>query len=228
MGKLSTAERKAYYRRGLDDHRELMRSAIAGIGRGEIVLALNLATSIRVLVHNGPGSVPLLKQLRGDYLALTIRVQRPPEPVSFSPLARKVTIMQFPFGVRFGTDVPLSLDPSPDMTGYHFISLGEWWTKPVLKVPCCPALCRKEVVLGVANKEAAHVDDEMNEHYRMVLKSEPVKFVNGNTELGPLNVTRFTLGAAGIELLDLLDRYFPVSVEEPPATLGASHTSFVR
>jgi hypothetical protein len=64
-------------------------------------------------------------------------------------------------------------------------------------------------VLGVADKEGAHADDEMNENYRRILESEPVKFIDGTADLGPVNVTRFTVGSAGIELLRMLDGTFP-------------------
>jgi hypothetical protein len=74
---------------------------------------------------------------------------------------------------------------------------------------------RKEVVLGVANKEGAHVDDEMSENYRRVLDSKPLKFSIGDVELEPINVTRFTVGQSGIELLELLDRTFPVHTTSP-------------
>ena len=65
----------------------------------------------------------------------------------------------------------------------------------------------------VADKEGAHVDDDMSEHYRRVLESTPLKFTIGGVELEPVNVTRFTVGQAGIEMLDLLNRTFPIQKE---------------
>ena len=63
--------------------------------------------------------------------------------------------------------------------------------------------------MGVANKEGAHVDDKMSENYRRVLESEPIRFTNGLEKLAPVNVTRFTVGQAAIELLGFLDQTFP-------------------
>lgn len=217
MGKLRNADRKAFYLQRLNDHRSLMRSAIEGIGQGELVHALSLATSIRALVHETGNSVPVLRRLRTDYLALRIRAAVMPPSDGFSPLARKITLMHFPFSFRFGTTVPLSIDPHPDMSGYHECSLNTWWTKPILKVPGCEPLSRKEVVLGVANKEGAHVDDDMSENYRKVLISEPLKLVNDQEPVGVLNVTRFTVAAAAVELLDLLDREFAAPEEAATA-----------
>jgi hypothetical protein len=49
----------------------------------------------------------------------------------------------------------------------------------VLKVFGCAPLTRREVVLGVADKEGAHVDDDMSDNYRKVLESQPLQFAIG-------------------------------------------------
>jgi hypothetical protein len=122
--------------------------------------------------------------------------------------------MRLPFGVSVSSSEPrIFINPKPDMSNYAFCGLGEWWTKLVLKVPGCAPLSRRDVVLGVADKEGAHADDEMTDNYRRVLESEPLKFTDGETELNPVNVTRFTVGAAGIEILDMLDRIFPMPIQ---------------
>jgi hypothetical protein len=123
--------------------------------------------------------------------------------------------MHLPFGVSFSAAEPhLFLKLDPDMSGFENCSLGDWWNKPVLKVPGCWPLSRRDVVLGVADKEGAHSDDDMNENYRRVLESEPLKFIDGTTDLGTVNVTRFTVGSAGIELLKMLDDTFPKPEKE--------------
>jgi hypothetical protein len=130
--------------------------------------------------------------------------------------------MHLPFGVAFSPSEPrLFLTQKPDMSGYETCSLGNWWNKPVLKVPGCSPLSRREVVLGVADKEGAHADDEMSENYRRVLESEPLKFSDGSADLGPVNVTRFTVGAAGIELLAMLDGIFPNSVKASDSLISS-------
>lgn len=209
MPRLNNSDRKTFYMGRLEDHRQLLRSAIAGIGKGEVVLALLAATSIRVLLHESGSSIPLLKRMRNDYLALPIEALPSPHPSEYSPLMRKVTIMHLPFGVSVGGSSTPFLNPKPDKSTYVTCSLGMWWTQPVLKVPGCAPLSRKEVVLGVANKEGAHVDDKMSENYRRVLESEPIRFTNGLEKLAPVNVTRFTVGQAAIELLGFLDQTFP-------------------
>jgi hypothetical protein len=210
MGKFSNAEKKAFFRSASEDHRKLMRSALEAMGKGDLVHALHLATSIRVLMHETGNSVPILKRLRNDYESLQIRAFPTPDPKEFLPSGGKMMIMSLPFGVSISGNEPISLNNNPDMGNFEFCTLGSWWRKRVLKVPGCDPLSQRDVVLGVANKEGAHADDDMTENYRRVLGSQPIRIqVNDEHQLGPLNVTRFTVGQAGIELLDFLDRYFP-------------------
>lgn len=180
------------------------------MSEGRLAAALTVALILRVLVHETGRSKPLLKQLRDDYLALQIREGPAAKGEVIPPFGQKITIMHLPFAVFLHFSEPrVSLNATPDMSNFRSISLGSWWTEPVLKVPGCDALTRREVVLGVADKEGAHVDDDMSEHYRRVLESTPIKFTIGGVELEPVNVTRFTVGQAGIEMLDLLNRTFP-------------------
>jgi hypothetical protein len=179
------------------------------MGNGDLIAALNVAIRIRVLVHESGSSTPLLKQIRPDYLALGIRTMATPKPEEYSRFSSRITLMHLPFGVSFSLTEPhIFLKLDPDMSGHVTRSLGDWWSKPVLKVPGCSALSRREVVLGVADKEGAHADDNMSENYRRVLESEPLKFNDGTFDLPTVNVTRFTVGAAGIELLKMLDNTF--------------------
>lgn len=211
MEKMSTTERRAFHLSRLEDHRHLLKTAIIAMGTGDTRQALNIATSIRVLVYESGRSTPLLKRLRTGYLALTIRAGPSARAEASSPLAHRILFMSLPFAIRLQQVEPrVSLNPEPDMTDYRWSSLGDWWNKPAIKVPGCEPLSRKEVVLGVANKEGAHVDEEMSDNYRRVLESEPIRFLDGDTVLGPVNVTRFTVGQAGIEIVDMLDRAFPI------------------
>lgn len=211
MPRMSTTERKVFYYSRLKDHRENLESAITAMSEGRLSAALTIATTIRVLLHETGRSKPLLKSLREDYLALQIREGPAATGAVFTPLNQKIAVMHLPFAVFVHFSEPrISLNPNPDMNEYGLCSLGSWWTRPVLMVPGCEVLSRKEVVLGVADKEGAHVDDEMSIPYRQVLESTPLRFTIGEVELEPINVTRFTVGQAGIEMLDLLNRTFPL------------------
>jgi|KBSMisStandDraft_5_1062788.scaffolds.fasta_scaffold3030872_1 hypothetical protein len=72
MAKMSAMERAKYYREALEEQRHLLRTAIGGMARGDLVQALCVATSIRTLVHETGASKPLLKHLRNNYLDLEI------------------------------------------------------------------------------------------------------------------------------------------------------------
>lgn len=210
MAKMSTADRRKFFLIRLEDHRQILRDAIGAMTEGKLSAALTIATTIRTLVHETGRTVPLLKSIQHHYLALTIREGPWATAESLSPLNRKVMLMILPFAVQIHqAERRLSLNSKPDMSEYRNCALGTWWIKPVLKVFGCASLTRKEVVLGVADKEGAHVDDDMSENYRRVLESQPIRFTIGEADLEPINVTRFAVGQAGIELLDLLDRSFP-------------------
>ncbi len=210
MANMTTAERRQFFLARLEDHRHNLRGAIDAVAGGQLSAALTIATTIRTLVHETGRSVPLLKKIRNDYLGLVIREGPWAKAEAESPLGRRFPLMTLPFAIRIHHIQPrISLNPEPNMTGFTEMSLGAWWSKPVLNVFGCAALTRKEVILGVANKEGAHVDDDMTENYRNVLESKPIRFTVSGIDLEPINVTRFTLGQAGIELLDLLCRCFP-------------------
>lgn len=211
MTKQTTAERKKFFLARLEDHRENLRDAIVSVAGGKLSAALTVAVIIRTLVHETGRCVPLLKSIRPDYLTLTVREGPWATAEAKSHLGRRVPIMTLPFAVQIHHVEPrVSLNAAPDMSEFRDTVLGIWWTKPVLKVFGCEALTRKEVVLGVADKEGAHVDDDMSVNYRKVLESRPIQFAVGGIDLEPINVTRFTVGQSGIELLDMLNRTFPV------------------
>jgi hypothetical protein len=69
-------------------------------------------------------------------------------------------------------------------------------------------LSRKDIVLGIANKEGAHVDDDMPRNYRIMLQSKSIQIKINNTESEVVNITKYVCGTAGVELLDCLERNF--------------------
>ena len=74
---------------------------------------------------------------------------------------------------------------------------------------------RRELVMGLANKEGgAHVDSDIPKRYQMVLDSQFVHSMINDIDLGPLNISRLVAGRSGGELLDCLDKNFPVPAEQ--------------
>ncbi len=205
MAKLSAGERKAYYLTALEQHRQLLRAAIEQMADGKLVHALTIATSIRALVHETGSSTPLLKRLRTDYLSLPIFTAATPKPQPTPPNVRAVTVMHVAANLMIA-DGKLSLNPTIHIEGCEQKTLGRWWTDLGLVVPGGPPLSRKEIILGIANKEGAHVDDDMPRSYRIMLQSKSLQIKINDTEYEPVNITKYVCGTAGVELLDCLER----------------------
>jgi hypothetical protein len=103
----------------------------------------------------------------------------------------------------------LSLNPTLNQANLERKTLGRWWNDLGLVVPGGTPLSRKDIVLGIANKEAAHVSDDMPRKYRIMLESKSLRIKINDNEYEPVNITKYVCGTAGIELLDCLERNFP-------------------
>lgn len=80
-----------------------------------------------------------------------------------------------------------------------------------MSLPGIGPITRRELILGLANKEGgAHVDADMPARYKLLLGSKFVQFKINDIDVGPLNIARLVGGRCGVELLDCLDRSFPV------------------
>jgi hypothetical protein len=108
-------------------------------------------------------------------------------------------------------DGKLSLSPTINLEGREQKTLGRWWTDLGLVVPGGTPLSRKDIILGIANKEGAHVDDDMPRNYRIMLQSKSLRIRINNTEYEPVNITKYVCGTAGVEMLDCLERNLPAS-----------------
>lgn len=107
----------------------------------------------------------------------------------------------------------IALRPTLDIAGCEVRTLGHWWTSAGLIVPGAPALSRKDIIVGIANKEAAHVDDDMPPAYRIMLESKSIRIKINDRDFEAINITRYVCGTAGVELLDCLERNFTVDEE---------------
>jgi hypothetical protein len=209
---MSTEERRQFYLKALEEQRHLLRIAIAGMSTGDLTQALHVATTIRVLVHETAGSKPLLKSIQSNYLYLPIfdRMIEPPRNVA--PGVRAITFycpVSVQISVPAGT---VCLMTSLDSTEYRLSTLGAWWNNACMALPGLGPFGRRDLVLGLANKEGgAHVDARITKRYKLLLESKFFQYKIGDKDLGPLNISRLVAGKCGVELLDCLDRNFPVS-----------------
>jgi hypothetical protein len=211
VASMTSQERKQFYLRALEDQRHLLRDAIAGMGAGDLTRALNVATAIRVLVHETGNSKPLLKSIQSNYRGLRILLRLPPPPPACPPGIRAVTFY-CPISAAVSTAGVVSLITILDTSEYEQSTLGEWWANACMLLPGIGPVTRKELVLGLTNKEGgAHVDAErMPAKYNLLMGSKFVQFRINEINLGPLNIARLVAGKCGVELLDCLDKNFPV------------------
>jgi hypothetical protein len=216
MAKMDPDDRKKYFLKKLEELRHLLRTAIVGMSDGDLVQALHVAAIIRTLVHEG-GTKPLLKHIDANYLELPIldRVLEPPKDhgggvksITFTcPISAKISS---PAGT-------VGLITELEASAYVPSSLGRWWDGyPCMLLPGLGPYFRRELILGMANKEGGtHVDADIPKRYQMVLDSQFMHFKINDMDLGPLNVSRLVTGKCGVELLDCLDKNFPIPNAEP-------------
>lgn len=148
---------------------------------GNEVVALSLATAIRVLVHDTASSTSLLTHIGkkdGQFLSTTYQTSN--EPVQLS-LVRRINV-----GVKDGIGGeakywPLCDEryfPSPKQS-YLFV-FDSWWNEKVF-FDHQHSLMRRDLVLTVTNKDGgAHVDMEVEERYDQFRKS----YSGGSTLVG--------------------------------------------
>ena len=209
LAQLSTAEKRQRLLGSLEDHRHLLRAAVESMTTGDLTHALSIATSVRVLVHETGMSKPLLKALRSEYLDLIVMVQPPPPPAAVAPGLTAVTY-HLPISIQYSTsDRKIRLNPHYAKELNHSLTLGAWWARSFTNIPGVGAYSREQLVLDVANKEAAHVDVEISEKFKRILESQMFSIGFNDEKPSPMNLARLLIGTIGVEMLVFLDRHFP-------------------
>lgn len=212
MTRLSATERKAFYLRGLEDHRHLLKAAIGRMAEGDLIHAITIATSIRALVHEAGSSKPVLKHLRPDYLSLRIYSAKEPEADPRFAHLRQKTALKIAASIMI-SDGKFSLRPTLDIADCQEHTLGHWWNDAGLIVPGGVPLSRKDIILGIANKEGVHLDDDMPTAYRIMLESKSLRIKVNDSDFEVVNLTRYVCGTAGVELVECLERNFQTAEE---------------
>ena len=151
----------------LDEHMKLMTVLCESYDGGNDIIALPIATAIRVLVHDTTNSTSLLKHLGkkgGQYLNTNCRDLR--EPVHLG-LVRRINV-----GVNDGAGGEAKYWPLCDeryfpiqRAHFAFVSFEDWWGERVFENPRS-YLTRRDLVLAIANKDGgAHFDTEVDQRY---------------------------------------------------------------
>lgn len=99
-----------------------------------------------------------------------------------------------------------------NIVAYATSIVGKWWTRPSLILPGLGGFSRREIVLGLADKEGgAHVDVNPSPRYRQLLDSKQLQMGWSKEGVSPLNLSRFMAAQAAVHLLDCLNKNFPAS-----------------
>jgi hypothetical protein len=214
MAKLESQERVRFLNERFEEQRHLLRKSIKEFESGDLSEGIRIAIAIRVLVHETGPSKPLLAQLTHNYLQLEI-LDRKPKPIAAGPPGtRAAVVMSVPINVTI-SDRGVFFNSQLSGETYVPSVLGRWWTRNCLVLPGLGGFTRKEIILGLANKEGgAHVDVNLPRRYRQLLASRQLQIGWNNEGVSPLNLSRFMTAQAAAELLDSLDKNFLVATEQ--------------
>jgi hypothetical protein len=209
MAKLTGEDRKKFLREKLEEQRHLLDKSIREFASGDLAEGVRLAIALRVLVHETGSSKPLLGQLTRNYLELKILDSKPTQEESVPPGTQQVVAMAVPISVKL-TEKGVFLNPDLNVEAYATSIVGRWWTRPSLILPGLGGFSRREIVLGLADKEGgAHVDVNLSPRYRQLLDSKQLQMGWSKEGVSPLNLSRFMAAQAAVQLLDCLNKNFP-------------------
>jgi hypothetical protein len=179
-----------------------LRDALDGFYSGKEVQALNVALTLRVLIHKTTQSHSLLSRLNPNYWDLTI-YHMPLNP-------KAVFVVPFSLQIR-GDGTSRVIRSRFDSPSYKQVPLSEWWDADYQPLGAV-RLSKKTIVLSVANKDGgAHVDDKVPDAHATL--SEP-PFVFGMDNGGQQllmqpNMAYGITAQAGCEIQEYLERHFP-------------------
>ncbi len=207
---MTNEEQRQYYLNALKDKRDLLKAGIEGMGKGDLLQALNIAVTIRALAHQTTKQTPLLKCLRPDFLDL---------PILGMVLATQYNPLRLPLMLAVSSQEP-HLRLITEMGGGRTerMTLSDWWEGPFVALPETGFFSRKDVVVGLADKEAAHVDKNISANFKRLIECDKFSYVVNDQTVPMINLSRLIVGGAGVELLGYIDEHFPGS---KPPTLEA-------
>jgi hypothetical protein len=186
----------------LQDQYARLKDALDGFYSGKEVQALNVAITLRVLVHETSNSDSLLSRLHQDYWDLSIQ---------HKPLNPKAVFI-VPVSLQIGGDgtrrVIRSGFGSPS---FQLVSLRRWWNDDYQPLGST-RLSKRTIVLNVADKDGgAHIDPTVPDSHA-TLSNPPFMFGmdNGGQKLLMQPNLAYGISAqAGCEMQDYLERHFP-------------------
>jgi len=212
MGKLTGDDKTTFLREKLEEQRHLLGKSVKEFASGDFAEAVRVAIAIRVLLHETGSCKPLLGQLTPNYLQLEILDSKPVERDEKLPIGtHKTVVMSVPISLKI-SEQGVFLNPELDSEFFAPSILGKWWNRPSLILPGIGGLNRREIVLGLADKEGgANVDVNLSPRYRQLIESKQFQLRWSKEGVTAINLSRYMTAQAGVELLRCLNQNFPLS-----------------
>lgn len=159
---------------------QLLENSCMMFDSGQVIEALNIATRLRVLLHDTHKSTSVLKQLDMKNKIYYFDTATPFNPANFGygfHLLNTVVTPQYQ-GFRHRTEISEVTTPKK--------SFEEWWDKQIVLTNGRSFfgkgvnLTRSDIVMGLVNKDGgAHIDTKIPEDfYRMTRNNESGMFLN--------------------------------------------------
>jgi len=163
-------------KRELIDQLQLLRHSCQAFDSGLEAAGKYISLNLRVLLHDHRQSRALLDQLgfrSGRYLTSAPPLNPRNLLTECNLVAMRLSNAEARYLPLIATGGgPLPLQPIP------FVN---WWNDPVLKDNRNRILCRRELVLNVADTDGgAHVDPELEEAYMAISRENSLGWVFGN------------------------------------------------
>jgi hypothetical protein len=130
--------------------------------RGDHIIALSGATTLRVLLHNTNTSHALLEQLG---LLSTLRYLDTAQHIVPGNLLPNPGLVHMKIEQGIGATFEAPIDNlSPPRANQSPLPFQPWWNTPIVKGPTGATWSRKDLVLYQTNKEGgAHLDPQMSD-----------------------------------------------------------------
>ena len=186
----------------LSEQHSRLKEAVDAYFSGKDAQALNIAITLRVLVHETSKSRSLLSRLNQHYWEL---------PIHHRPVLNPNAVFAVPVTLQVGGDGDRRvMRTSLDLPSYRLVPLRQWWNDAYQPIGTL-RLSKKDIILTVADKDGgAHIDAKVPDSHATL--SEP-PFLFGIRKAGKdlfatPNLAHCITAQSGYEMQVFLERHF--------------------
>lgn len=187
----------------LREQHSRLREAVDAFYAGKEVQALNIAITVRVLIHETDRSRSLLSRVNPNYWDLTVHHR---------PVLNPRAVFAVPLTIQIGGDgTRRIIRTNLDSPSYKLVPLREWWNTAYQPIGAL-RLSKKDIILTVADKDGgAHIDAEFPDSHATL--SEPpfrvgVMMKNAEGSFMQPNLAYNITAQSGYEVQEFLERHF--------------------